>query len=117
MNDEERLRLREVPFIESRVPALDALSTFVPDGQESDPALANLGSSRWYPVEGGHRMLVLYQGGEYDTARFTIEKGAWDHEHCKTCQARIEAMTLRWVTESGPYITLCNECHKELNLA
>ena len=114
MNDEERLRLRKFSFHESRIPARDALSTFVPDGQKN-PALADVQASRWQPVKGGHRVLFLYKGGEYDTEQFTIEKGAWDHEHCTICEAHIESMTLCWVKRTGSYILLCSECHKELN--
>ncbi len=62
-------------------------------------------------VDGGHRVLILYEGGDYDTNRFSLLRGGWDHEHCTRCSCRIEPMTLCWVTEDGPYIVLCEECH------
>jgi hypothetical protein len=109
---------RSLSFMQSRIPALDALSTFVPTGQEEDPetrqALASRGFSRWFPVAGGHKVLVPYEGGEFDANRFTIEKDAWDHEHCKVCGANIEPMTLCWATKSGPYVILCADCHDKM---
>jgi hypothetical protein len=110
--------LRGQTFTESRIPALDALSTFVPDGEEPSGILkAPLDQmpSRWYPVTGGHKVLILYEGGEYDRTQFTIEEKAWDHEHCNVCKARIPSMTLCWVTQSGPWVLLCSECKKRMD--
>jgi hypothetical protein len=119
MNEDDLKVFRNLSFMKSRIPALDALTTFVPDGQEDDPvieqAIDHSGSARWYPVEGGHRLLILHQRGEYDTERFKLEKGVWDHEHCKACGDRIDSMTLCWVTESGPYVLICNACHEKLD--
>jgi uncharacterized protein len=105
---------RILKFVQSRIPALDALEAFVPDGTTPDEPLEEMlrrsSSSRWYPVEGGHRVLILYEGGGYDAARFTLIPGAWDHEHCTRCGANIEPMTLCWVTENGPFVLLDEEC-------
>ena len=119
MTEKDKLEsYRDLSFIKSRIPALDALSTFVPEGQEEDPvvhsAISAKGFARWFPVEGGHRVLIPHEGERYDTGRFTIEEGAWDHEHCKACSADIEPMTLCWVSESGPYVILCESCHQKL---
>jgi hypothetical protein len=43
-----------------------------------------------------------------------LVKGGWDHEHCGRCQRSIKPMTLCWVTESGPYVVLCSECHNDV---
>lgn len=101
------------------MPALDALSAFVPQGKEEDPvveAASELkGCSRWLPVDGGHKVLIPFEGQEYDHTRFEVEEGAWDHEHCKACSSDIEPMTLCWVTEPGtPYVLICNSCHDKL---
>ena len=100
----------------SRIPALDALSAFVPDSTKPDPVITEtenrVGRSRWYPVAGGHRVLVPYEGIEYDPTRFTLDSRAWDHEHCEACEENIPSMTLCYVTESGPYILLCAGCYK-----
>jgi hypothetical protein len=118
VNAERIASLSKLQFMPSRIPALDALATFVPTGEESDPvvtaATSRAGFSRWFPVSGGHRLLVPFEGGEYDSQRFTIEPKAWDHETCKICRTSIPAMTLCWVTTSGAYIILCEKCHAEI---
>lgn len=100
----------------SRIPARDALSTFVPaDSPEPDAvvqeAADRAGCSRWYPETGGHRVIILYEGGPFDANRFTVEKGAWDHEHCMRCGEHIAPMVLCWVTWDDPYVALCQACH------
>ncbi len=106
--------LRDLEFMESRIPALDALSVFVPEGEEPSEsvkeALDRIGFSRWYPVPGGYRLLLLYESGDYDAAVFAVEEGGWDHETCKVCRARIPSMTLCWITKDDPYIVLCTDC-------
>jgi hypothetical protein len=72
--------------------------------------------SRWYPISGGHKVLALYEGGEYDQTQFAIEEKAWDHEHCEVCNVQIPSMTLCWVTESGPWIPLCSECKERMDI-
>jgi hypothetical protein len=115
MSDEDDAKYKQLTYHPSRIPALDALSAFVLD-EDDDPivqtAAKRAGFSRWYPENGGHRVLILYEGGPYDTARFTIERGGWDHEHCKRCGETIEPMTLCWVSAGGPYVVLCASCHK-----
>lgn len=116
MDEQDIAKLSILKWTQSRIPALDALVLFVPLGQEKDPvveaAIKQCSSSRWYPVEGGNRLLIPYQGETYDTERFTIEKGAWDHEHCNVCGKTIEPMTLCWVTKSGHYVILCTGCYQ-----
>ena len=106
-------------FIKSRIPALDALSMFVPEGKEEDPVIQETirarGFSRWYPEEGGHKVVIPHDGQKFDDKLFTLEKRAWNHEHCKGCGGNIEPMELCWVTESGPYVVLCISCHKKLD--
>jgi hypothetical protein len=114
--DAELEQFRRYSYKQSRIPALDALEVFVPTGQENDDVIKEVtsrtGSSRWFPVSGGHRVLILYEGGGYDSRRFTLIKGAWDHEHCTRCRDQIKPMTLCWVTEIVPCIILCEECHR-----
>jgi hypothetical protein len=113
-------RFKAFRFMQSRIPALDALAAFVPHGQEKDSVVEAAtklkGCARWFPVDGGHKVLIPYEGQEYDQAQFAVEKQAWDHEHCKACGADIDPMTLCWVTEPGsPFVILCTSCHDELN--
>src|SRR5688572_21000743 len=117
MTDEEISDLRKYRWMKSRIPARDALVAFVPDASAPDPLIeemqVRLHQSRWYPVPGGHRVLMLHDGGEYDAKRFQVEAGAWDHEHCDVCEEQIPAMTLCYVTEEGsPYVLLCESCYK-----
>ena len=67
--------------------------------------------SRWYPQPGGHRVLILYEGGSFDTAIFKLEPDAWDHEDCDVCGDQIAPMTLCYVTSRGRYVALCEQCH------
>jgi hypothetical protein len=117
MLSEDAEMYRQRKFSPSRIPALDALSAFVPGDDEDavvDEMISRIGFSRWYPVEGGHEVLILYEGGPFDADRFTVKKGAWDHEHCRGCQANIPPMTLCWMTESGPTVILCETCYRGL---
>jgi hypothetical protein len=117
MSAEDLEQLRQMKFMPSRIPALDALEVFVPNDSPHDDELAELqsrtGQSRWYPVEGGHRVLILYEGGSYNTQRFKLLSGAWDHEHCSHCGVSIPPMTLCWVTEEGPYVLLDEGCYQQ----
>lgn len=119
MTDDPLTGLESLSFMESRIPAIDALATFVPEGQKPTTkvkrVLERIGFSRWFPVEGGHKVLVPYEGGDFDELTFTLEKAAWDHETCKGCRKHIPAMTLCWVTADGPYIILCEDCKKQLD--
>lgn len=105
-------------FICKQFKPLDAIETFVPAGQEEDEIIEEYsertGTSRWYPVEGGHRVIFPYLDEEYDSSRFKIMKGAWNHEHCDGCGDTIEASEKCWVTESEPYALLCEKCYEKL---
>src|SRR5829696_6108219 len=112
MTDQELAALPTYLWMDSRIPKRDALSSFVPDGSESDPVVATIqrriGASRWFPIQGGHKVLMPFDGGAYEPSRFTIEPAAWDHEHCDCCNDHIPAMTLCHVTQPGqPYVLLC----------
>ena len=114
----ERSELAVLEFMPSRIPAQDGLVGFVPSGHEREPwleaATALTGQSRWYPVEGGHRVVILYEGGAFDAAHLSVERGVWEHEHCSWCLHKIATMTLCWVTKSGAFIILCESCHEEV---
>jgi hypothetical protein len=119
MKNDPFLNLRNLSFMESRIPALDALIAFIPEGSKPSESVQRtidkVGFSRWYSVAGGQRVLVPYEGGHFDSAVFTLEKGAWDHETCKVCRDHIPAMSLCWVTKEGPYIILCVQCKAKMD--
>jgi hypothetical protein len=112
---------RRLDFIPSRIPALDALVTFVPEGQTPSEAvqatLRRIGFSRWYPTRGGHYLVVPYEGGQYDSTIFRVREKAWDHETCSGCRAHVRAMTPCWVTSQGPFKLLCQRCWAEMTEA
>jgi hypothetical protein len=112
---QELKELRQLKFQASRIPALDALEVFVPEDAQPDAVINEMrsrtGFSRWTPVQGGLVGLILYEGGGFDPKRFTLRKGAWNHEHCKRCAFRIETMEPCWVSTQGSTI-LCEECHR-----
>ena len=104
MTAEQLAEFRSYKWMRRRILASDALMAFVPEGQEESDVVVNkmmrqAGACRWYPVPGGHEVLIPYEGGDYDQDRFTIQRGAWDHEHCKACGTSIPLMTKCWVTE------------------
>jgi hypothetical protein len=111
--------LRGLPFMPTRIPAVDALVAFVPEGQPIRAAvqatLDRIGSGRWFKVAGGHELLMPYEGGQYDRAELKIRPKAWDHEVCSGCQGRVPAMTPCWVTEHGPFKLLCTACKAQMD--
>jgi len=80
MTDEELSELPKYPWMESRIPAIGALAAFVPGASKPESVITDserrIGPSRWFPVEDGHRLLIPYEGGEYESARFSIEPRA-----------------------------------------
>jgi hypothetical protein len=106
---------RGLEFMESRILIQDALAVFVPDSPPISPnvkaAISQHGASRWFPQSGGHEVLVPYGGEAYDADIFRVVPGGWDHETCTHCRAHIPPMTLCWVTPSGWYVLLCQQCH------
>lgn len=69
------------------------------------------GESVWFEAEGGHRVLFLYDGGDFDATRFTLELKVWDYNECAICEVEVPAMTPCHVTKPNqPYFLLCAEC-------
>ncbi|HEY1663887.1 MAG TPA: hypothetical protein VGI03_15825 [Verrucomicrobiae bacterium] len=116
MTDEELSNLPTYRWTPSRIPLRDALSTFVPDAPEPEPIITEMGNRCgeiiWHPVKGGHRVLFLYDGGAFDSSRFTLELKVWDYDECAVCGKHIPAKTLCHVTEpQQPYVLLCADCY------
>ncbi|HET9678425.1 MAG TPA: hypothetical protein VFP21_13085 [Solirubrobacterales bacterium] len=117
MTDDEIDELASFEWMKSRIPASDALVHFAPDGprDEAVDSFAMSHRSRWYPLPGGTRVVVsLERQPDYDTTKWKVEGGAWDHEHCDLCRDGIPAMTLCWVTKRDPYVLLCDACHAKV---
>ena len=119
MAEYETRELATFEWMQSRIPAVDALVHFVRDGPRnpSVDSFAMRYRSRWYPTQGGTRVVVSMEGAPaYDPTTWQVEKGAWDHEHCDVCAESIAAMTLCWVTKHDPYVLLCDRCHDQVRL-
>jgi len=110
--------LRKLVFRRAPISALDALEVFVPTGAphdaELDALLRKAVQSRWYPVEGGEQGLILYRGGPFNEARFTLRRGAWDHAHCAICRRHIAVNALGWISVDPSSTILCEECHEDI---
>jgi hypothetical protein len=110
---------RGLRLIPSRIPSSDALVSFVATGQPIHPAVQRTidraGCARWYPVPGGHEVLVPHEGGPYDRREFKVRTKAWDHETCSGCRGNVAAMTPCWVTEEGPFKLLCSRCKAQMD--
>lgn len=107
-------KLPSLKWMPSRIPIRHALVAFVAEGAEPPPLPYASGESRWYPVPGGHRLAIPYDGQSLKDSPFHVEKGLWDHSTCDYCSKRIAAMTLCYVTERGTYVGLCVDCYGTL---
>ena len=122
MSDEELSKLSAYKWMPSRIPLRDALTTFVPDAAAPELVIEEMskryGESVWFEAKGGHRVLFLYDGGDFDAGRFTLEPKVWDYDNCAICGEKIPAMTLCHVTEPDqPYIVLCVTCYERHAIA
>lgn len=106
------VNLASLEWMPSRIPVRDALVAFVPDQASPPEPPYNSGETRWYPMSGGLRMVLPYDGQPISAPHFHIEKSLWDHTTCDSCRARIEAMELCYVTVRGDYVGLCLACYK-----
>lgn len=110
--------LPTLQWMPSRIPVRDALAAKFGAGVHVPADRLPQGELRWYPEpNGGLTLRVPYDGGPYDGSLFVIERGAWDHTTCDSCTTHIPAMTLCYVTVSGPYIGLCVSCYRTLVVA
>ncbi len=73
------------------------------------------GEGRWYPVEGGWKVMCPYTGQSFDINLFHVEKGGWNHMHCDGCQGSIDAGASCWVAEvEDDFWVICDVCHDKL---
>jgi hypothetical protein len=117
MEPEQFEQLLNYDWMESRIPARNALFAFVTKGGGCPPAVEEMmnrsGQSRWFPEDDGYRVMILFGGGEFDPAIFKLEKGGWNFEECDSCDAAVKAMELCHVTKKDPYILLCEGCYSD----
>jgi len=106
-------------FRQIRCPKMDALTIFIPEGQEPPPEvekmLDEVGLQRWFPEEKGNLVKCPNVLESYDEKLFTLEKDGWDHEHCDKCGGTIEPEELCWKADKGNSVFLfCNRCYQKL---
>jgi hypothetical protein len=53
-------------------------------------------------------------GRPFDTSRFRLIKGGWDHDHCYICTATISPGDAWWAAEPPDKVGLCPDCHAQL---
>lgn len=105
--------LPSLKWMPSRIPVRDALAAFVKDGTKPPQYPFRAQEERYYPCDGGFRIVLPYDGQALDISGFEIVKGFWDHTTCDWCGNRIDAMELCFVTAAGAYVALCGPCYSK----
>jgi hypothetical protein len=115
MTDEDTPDFAALAWMPSRIPIRDSLVASVANAaQIPEEKIPSSYEQRWYPEpDGSLRLLVPYDGGDFDESIFHIERRAWDHTTCDWCTTRIAPMALCFVTTSGRYIGLCRDCYRK----
>jgi len=111
--------LRAEVFRHASYPGMDALVAVITKEQETSPEIKqtvdDAGEGRWYPVQGGWKVMCPYTDQSFDHDLFHIEKGGWDHIHCDGCQGSIRTGNSCWVTEAeDDYFIICDNCYNRL---
>jgi hypothetical protein len=66
------------------------------------------------PNEAGFFASHPHDGRTFDTSRFRLVKGGWDHDHCFICSATVKPGDVWWAAEPPDEVGLCLACHGEL---
>ena len=111
-------RLTKGDLDRSRVPIIDALVAFVPEGQPPSPPIQQQldarGYQRWYPTDGGHLVKMPYRGDPVPMEHFRVEPGGWDHDHCDACGVSIKTNVECWTTRGADFRLICDACFNQL---
>jgi hypothetical protein len=111
--------LRAEMFRHTSYPGMDALVAVIPRGQETPAEVKqtvdDAGEGRWFPFEGGWKVMCPYTGQSFDHDLFHLEKGGWNHVHCNGCQGSISVGSSCWVAETeDDFLVICDNCYDEL---
>ena len=60
----------------------------------------------------GYRESKDYHGGPYDSAKYDLVQGVWDHDHCSVCFFSIKDGYTYWENHKR-IILLCDACYEE----
>jgi len=69
------------------------------------------------PNEAGYYASGIYHGEPFDSARYRVVRGGWDHEHCYICGAKVLPGDEWWAAHPPNFedeIGLCLECHAKV---
>jgi hypothetical protein len=64
----------------------------------------------------GHQVWSDYHGEPYDTSKYDLVEGMWDHEHCSVCLFSIKDGYTYWENRDRIKL-LCDACHEAILLA
>ena len=111
--------LRAEMFRHTRFPGMDALVAVISKEQETSlevkRTVDDAGEGRWYPVEGGWKVMCPYTGQSFDGDLFHVEKGAWNHVHCDGCEGSINTGDFCWAAEAeDDFWVICDTCYDKL---
>ena len=111
--------LRAEMFRHTSYPGMDALVAVIPKDKETPAEVKQVeddaGEGRWFPFEGGWKVVCPYTGQDFDPDLFHIEKDAWDHVHCDGCHASIDTGVSCWVAEmEDGHFVVCDTCYDRL---
>ncbi len=105
-------------FKRREYPGMDALVAIVPKGQEASPDVKRVEGgreSRWFPFDGGWKVVCPFVGQAFDSSVFSVVKNGWDHAHCEGCNATIDIGGSCWTAKAeDDFFVLCDACHAQL---
>lgn len=98
---------------------MDSLVAFVPKGRDVPAKVKQTvdeaGEGRWFPFEGGWKVVCRYTEQRFDPDLFVIEKGGWTHEHCDGCQRAIGIGDSCWVAQAQEgCVVICDACYNRV---
>jgi hypothetical protein len=111
--------LRAESFKHATYTGMDALVAIVPKDRETPTKVKqtvdDAGEGRWFPFEGGWKVMCPYTDQSFDPDVFVVEKGGWTHEHCDGCQGTIGVGDSCWVAEAEEGCSvICDTCYNRL---
>lgn len=111
--------LRAEMFQETSFPGMDALVAFIPKGQDIPSEVKQIvddaEAGRWFPHEGGWKVVCPYTGQDFNSDLFAVENGGWEHEHCDACQGTISVGdSCRVAQTPDECFVICGNCYSKL---
>src|SRR6266446_1868473 len=70
-----------------------------------------------HPNEQGWVASFPYNGQPFNTNKYRLELGSWDHTHCFLCNKRIKTGDRWWAALPPDEIDLCESCYEAMRKA